>query len=156
MGHRARAGITYINPLPAAGLWVFRDSMDPAPEIIRLHEMYQTLLLNLGDEQRKNESLQRTLAEAQDQLDETSMDREILKREIDLQKDALVEQTRRIRMQDFTMVEAQRQLQVLAASNAERGQVILALHQCIRHPGSQEAIWDQGREKKRKVEDAEL
>ncbi|PQK16799.1 hypothetical protein BB8028_0007g00030 [Beauveria bassiana] len=130
--------------------------MEAALEVLRLHEMYQTLLLDLSDAQRKKESLQRSLTEAQDQLDEVSMDREILEREIDLQKDALVEKTEYIRVQDFTMMEAQRQLQSLAALNDARGQVILALNRCIHCPSPHEVVLENGGARKRKAEEAGL
>ncbi|KAJ2981128.1 hypothetical protein NQ176_g2212 [Zarea fungicola] len=130
--------------------------MDVASEIICLHEMYQTLELKLSLEQKQNESLQRSLTELRDRLDESSMDMEVLEREADLLKDALAEKNRHISMQDLTLIEAQKQAQLLAASNAERGQVISALYQHIRFPGQQEEkICDPGREKKRKMEEAE-
>lgn len=59
------------------------------------------------------------------------MEKEVLERETDLLKDALVEKTKHISMQDLTLIEAQKHAQkhaqLLAASNTERGQVISAL-----------------------------
>lgn len=129
--------------------------MSVASEIVRLHEMYQTLELRLGQEQRQNESLQRSLVELRDQLDESAMEKEVLERETDLLKDALMEKARHISMQDMTLMEAQKQAQLLAASNTERGQVISALYQYIQHPEPEDDLCDQGREKKRKVDDIE-
>jgi hypothetical protein len=130
--------------------------MDAASEIICLHEMYQTLELQLRYEQKQNESLQRSLIELRDKLDESSMDMEVLERETDLLKDALAEKTKHISMQDFTLIEAQKQAQLLAAANSERAQVISALYQHIRFPGQQEDMCDPGREKKRKMDETEL
>ncbi|KAM3565380.1 hypothetical protein ARSEF4850_001416 [Beauveria asiatica] len=129
--------------------------MNVASEIIRLHEMYQTLELRLGQEQKQNESLHRSIAELHNQLDESTMEKEVLERETDLLKDALVEKARHISMQDLTLTEAQKQAQLLAASNTERGQVISALYQYIQCPEQPEDMGDQGREKKRKAEDIE-
>ncbi|KAM3550748.1 hypothetical protein ARSEF4850_008189 [Beauveria asiatica] len=129
--------------------------MNVASEIIRLHEMYQTLELRLGQEQKQNESLHRSIAELHNQLDESTMEKEVLERETDLLKDALVEKARHISMQDLTLTEAQKQAQLLAASNTERGQVISALYQYIQCPEKPEDMGDQGREKKRKAEDIE-
>ncbi|KAK8140599.1 hypothetical protein G3M48_003443, partial [Beauveria asiatica] len=67
----------------------FRWFMNVASEIIRLHEMYQTLELRLGQEQKQNESLHRSIAELHNQLDESTMEKEVLERETDLLKDAL-------------------------------------------------------------------
>ncbi|KAF1732519.1 hypothetical protein CRV24_006407 [Beauveria bassiana] len=133
-----------------------RRSMDVASEIIRLHEMYQTLELKLGHEQKQNESLHRSIVELRDQLDEFAMEKEVLERQADLLKDALGEKVKHISMQNFTLIEAQKQAQLLAASNTERARVISALYQHIRCPEQQEELWDQGREKKRKVEESEL
>jgi chromosome segregation ATPase len=130
--------------------------MDGASEIIRLHEMYQTLELKLGQEHKQNESLQRSVAELRDQLDESAMEKEVLERQADLLKDALGEKAKHISAQDFTLVEAQKQMQRLAASITERGQVISALYQYIQSPEQQEELCDQGREKKRKVGDTGL
>ncbi|XWW94421.1 hypothetical protein V2A60_008703 [Cordyceps javanica] len=102
--------------------------MDAASEIIRLHELYQALELKLDQEQKQNESLHRSILELREQVDESAMEKEVLERETDLLKDALVEKTRHISMQDLTLVEAQKHAQLLAASNAERGQVISALY----------------------------
>lgn len=126
--------------------------MSVASEIIRLHEMYQTLELRLSQEQKQNESLHRSIAELHNQLDESSMEKEVLERETDLLKDTLVEKARHISMQDLTLTEAQKQAQLLAASNIERGQVISALYQYIQCPEQPEYMCDQGREKKRKAE----
>ncbi|PMB65637.1 hypothetical protein BM221_008998 [Beauveria bassiana] len=95
--------------------------MNVASEFIRMHEMYQTLELRLGQEQKQNESLHRSIAELHNQLDESTMEKEVLERETDLLKDALVEKARHISMQDLTLTEAQKQAQLLAASNTERG-----------------------------------
>lgn len=130
--------------------------MSVASEIIRLHEMYQTLELRLGDEQKQNESLQRSLVELRDHLDESAMEKEVLEREADLLKDALVEKARHISMQDLTLMEAQKQAHLLAASNKERAKVISALYEYIQHPEQEADQCDQGREKKRKVDDIEL
>lgn len=127
--------------------------MDLASEIIRLHEMYQTLELRLGQEQKQNESLYRSVVELRDQLDESAMEKEVLERETDLLKDALVEKARHISMQDLTLMEAQKHAQLLVASNTERGQVISALYRYIQDPEEPEDLCGQGREKKRKVED---
>ncbi len=148
---------TLTPPCPSAcpNTLVDRLSMNVASEIIRLHEMYQTLELKLGQEQKQNESLHRSIVELHDQLDESTMEKEVMERETDLLKDALVEKARRISMQDLTLLEAQKQAQLLAASNTERGQVISALYQYIQCPEQPEDLCDQGREKKRKVEDIE-
>ncbi|XWW94467.1 hypothetical protein V2A60_008766 [Cordyceps javanica] len=126
--------------------------MDAASEIIRLHELYQALELKLDQEQKQNESLHRSILELREQVDESAMEKEVLERETDLLKDALVEKTRHISMQDLTLVEAQKHAQLLAASNAERGQVISALYRYVQCPEQPEDMCDHGREKKRKAE----